>query len=74
MKVKNITLNADEHLIELARKKAHTHHVSLNYMFRQWLTLYVGRKTTEDSFTRMMKNLSYADSGKKFTRDELNER
>ncbi len=41
--MKNITLSADEGLIELARKKAMTHHRSLNDEFRAWLGDFLSR-------------------------------
>jgi hypothetical protein len=35
--MKNITLSADEHLIERARLLARSQHKTLNAMFREWL-------------------------------------
>lgn len=35
--MKNITLSADEHLIEWARQKAASENTTLNAEFRQWL-------------------------------------
>jgi hypothetical protein len=39
--LKNITLSADEKLIQKARKKAKQEHTTLNAQFRQWLENYI---------------------------------
>ena len=74
MSSKNITLVADEKLIELARKKAKNNHLSLNQVFGNWLKRYVGKKVNKQDYRDFMKSLAYANSGKKFSRDDLNER
>ena len=38
--VKNITLSADERLIEAARRRARAEHTTLNEAFRLWLADY----------------------------------
>ena len=38
--VKNITLSADEALIEAARARARAEHTTLNEVFRHWLADY----------------------------------
>ncbi len=42
--MKNITISADEGLIEETRSIAAPHSTTLNADFRQWLVDYVGRK------------------------------
>ena len=71
---KNITLSAEDFLIEKARRKAVIEHTTLNQAFRDWLTEYVEEDSGRENFTNMMERLSYARSGGKFSRDELNER
>ena len=39
--MKNITLSADEHLIEAAYQRAAEEHTTLNEQFRLWLKYYV---------------------------------
>ena len=39
--MKNVTLSADEALIEQARLVARSQHKTLNSAFREWLTQYV---------------------------------
>jgi hypothetical protein len=72
--LKNITLSAEEGLIEKARDKARRERTTLNATFRQWLHQYVSRGAKTSDFDSFMESLSYARPGKKFSRDELNER
>ena len=72
--MRNITVSADERMIERARHKARTERTSLNALFRQWLARYVGIGRPEFDYDDLMKRLSYARSGGVFSRDELNER
>ncbi len=72
--MKNITLSAEEKLIEKARKKAQQENTTLNAKFRHWLERYIASEKNSEEFDQLMQKLSYAEAGKKFTRDELNER
>ena len=72
--LKNITLSADEKLIKKAREKAKLEHTTLNESFRNWLQRYIITDKNEIKYEELMDSLSYANSGKKFSRDELNER
>jgi hypothetical protein len=72
--LKNITLSAEEGLIEKARDKARRERTTLNATFRQWLDQYVGRGAKTADLDSFMESLSYARPGKKFSRNELNER
>ena len=44
LRTRNITLSADENLIEAARRRAAAQHTTLNAQFRLWLADYVGRE------------------------------
>jgi hypothetical protein len=72
--VKNITLSADEHLIEQARKTAQARHTTLNAAFRQWLEEFTAQQSTMQEYDALMDRLSYFKVDRKFTRDEMNER
>ena len=72
--LKNITLSADENLIKKAREKAQQEHTTLNDNFRRWLKRYVISGTSKSNFDDLMNNLNYVNPGRKFSRDELNER
>ncbi len=74
--MKNITLSADENLIEAARQRAVAEHTTLNEQFRLWLEDYVGRKQQAAEAMKVIRELqgSIFTGGRKFTRDEMNER
>lgn len=74
--MKNITLSADEHLIEVARQRALTEKTTLNEQFRCWLENYARRSRSADEAMFVVERIrSYAGTGgRKFTRDEMNER
>lgn len=74
--MKNITLSADEHLIEAARARARAANTTLNEEFRRWLADYTGRKDQAERAMAVIRDIQrYAGSGgRKFTRDEMNER
>lgn len=74
--LKNITLSAEEELIQKARQKAVGEKKTLNALFRNWLKSYVHqtKASAGKDFDELMKRLSYARAGGKFTREEMNER
>ncbi len=77
--MRNITLSADGSLIEAARNKAQQKNTTLNAEFRKWLASYtLSDKETNrriNSYREFMLELSdISTGGKKYTRDEMNER
>lgn len=72
--MKNITLSADEHLIEKARAVARAQHKTLNAAFREWLEQFTSRSGRGAEYDSLMKRLRHVNAGRKFTRDEMNER
>ncbi len=74
--MKNITFSADENLIEAARRQAVAEHTTLNEQFRLWLENYVRREQRAAEAMRTIRELqnSITTGGRKFTRDEINER
>ncbi len=73
--MKNITLSADENLIEAARQRAVSEHTTLNEQFRLWLNNYVQREQQAAEAMRVMRELQgKLRVGRKLTRDEMNER
>ena len=74
--MKNITLSADEHLIEAARARAREEQTTLNEQFRVWLNAYAGRTQKADAALATIKALQskYSTEGRTFSRDEMNER
>jgi hypothetical protein len=73
-RVKNITFSADESLIERARAVARSQRKTLNSAFREWLTQFTVSAGDEKSFDTLMKHMSHIDSGRHFSRDEMNDR
>lgn len=77
--MKNITLSADERIIEAARDKARRNKTTLNAEFRRWLERYASSEHEGEQRARNYRSLMRALSdvstgGKRFTRDEMNER
>jgi hypothetical protein len=72
--VKNITLSADENLIEQARLVARSQHKTLNTAFREWLRTYTRQSGNVQEFDALMRRLRHIRSGGPYTRDEMNER
>ena len=72
--VKNVTLSADEHLIEQARSLAKAQHKTLNTLFREWLQQLTTQHGETQSYEALMQRMGHVRSGRQFTRDEMNER
>ena len=72
--VKNVTLSAEDDLLERARLKAAQQRTTLNSLFRGWLERYAGHDLTAAEYRQLMKRLRHASANRAFTRDELNER
>jgi hypothetical protein len=72
--VRNITFSADEDAIDRAREVARSERKTLNDAFREWLQWYASRAVKRREIEALFERLKYADAGRKFTRDEMNER
>lgn len=73
--MKNITLSADENLIEAARRRAVAQHTTLNAQFRLWLVDYVGQEKRAAQAMRTVREVQgKLRVGRKLTREEMNER
>ena len=72
--MKNITLSADEGLIEQARLVARSRRTTLNEAFREWLEQYAAQQGGGAAMDALMRRLKHVRSGGPFTRDEMNER
>jgi hypothetical protein len=73
--VKNITLSADEALIEGARRRAEAENTSLNNVFREWLARYAERpRLPPEDVRRAAEAAGQFRAGRRFTREERNER
>jgi hypothetical protein len=79
--VQTVTFSADESVIEQARRVARSENRTLDDAFREWLDSYASRITavasrrqTLENVEALFRRLKYVDAGRKFTRDEMNER
>ena len=73
--MKNITLSADEKIIEAARARARLEHTTLNAEFRQWLASYAREKNRLHEYDAVVAKLKgKLRVGRKLNRDEMNAR
>ena len=75
MLLKDITLSADESLIEATRRRAKAEQTTLNAQFRLWLEDYVGRERQAAKALTVMRELQgRLHVGRELTHEEMNER
>ncbi len=73
--MKNITLSADDELIDAARERARLEHTTLNDQFRRWLADYAQSEQRVRRYDAVIEQLrGKVRVGRKLTRDEMNER
>ena len=72
--LRNITLSADERLIQAAREKAQLGQSTLNEEFRRWLQGYVGQPDSAQRVDALLTRLAHVNAGGKFSRDDMNAR
>jgi hypothetical protein len=73
--MKNITLSAEEFLIEAARERARSEQTTLNEQFRRWLADYAQARTRLEQYDATMASLrGRMKLGQKLSREAMNER
>jgi hypothetical protein len=73
--MKNITLSADEKLIEAARERARAEHTTLNEQCRLWLADYARHHERLQRYDQVIGALrGKVRVGRKLTREEMHER
>ncbi len=72
--MQNVTFSAAKKLLERARQVARERTTTLNQLFRDWLAEIVKQPFATSNYDRLMERLRRVRSGRRFTRDELNER
>ena len=72
--MKNVTLSADEDLIEQARLVARTQRRTLNAAFREWLLQFTAQAGSGQEVDALMRRFRHVGTGRRFSRDEMNER
>lgn len=72
--MRKITFSVDETLIERARATAQSQGTTLNTAFRDWLEQFAGASGSVKGFDALMGRLRHVNSGRSFSRDEMNKR
>jgi len=72
--MKNITLSADENLIEQARAQARNRKTTLNQLFREWLKEIAESERHTNEIGSLLQRLEKVDSEGHFSREGMNER
>jgi hypothetical protein len=72
--MKKITFRVDAHLIARARLLAKAQRKTLNELFREWLEQYARESGNVQEFDALMNRLRHVDAGRRFGRNEMNER
>lgn len=72
--MKNITFSADDTLIQQARRRAVAENTTLNELFRRWLEQYAVQPAAADQYASLMDHYGHVEAGRKFSREEMNER
>ncbi len=78
--LKNVTLSAEEAKIQEVRRLAMRDNTTLNQLFREWLDSYITqhhtgtRQLAVSRYDAWMRQLDHVNAGRKFTREEMNER
>lgn len=71
--LKNVTLTAEEALLRKARTRASAEHKTLNALFREWIARYARQGVSSQEYRGMMRRLTHIRTGRRFSRDEMNE-
>ena len=74
--MRNITFSAEASTIDAARAQARDENTTLNDQFRIWLESYAQRRRSASSAMELLTEMHkyVRTGGRKFTRDEMNER
>lgn len=74
--MKNITLSARDEAIERGRQVARSRNTTLNELFRDWLEQLGDGELREQAYRQQMERLRgrVRTGGRKFSREEMNER
>jgi hypothetical protein len=72
--MRQVTFRADESVIQGARAVASAENRTLDEALRDWLDWYASRGVTRAEIEALYERLKHVNAGRKFTRDEMNER
>jgi predicted transcriptional regulator len=71
--METITLTVDKSLLEEAQKVAEEQQVTREAVLNEWLHRSLGAERVR-KYDQLMERLKYVNAGRKFTREEMNER
>jgi len=71
---RNVTIRVDEGLLDRARRRAESQNRSLNAVMERLLLEYIQDSSAAEEYQRLMSCLSHVSSGRRYTREEMNER
>ena len=72
--METFTLTVDKSLLEDARKVAEASQTTLDAALREWLVEYTAGLERVRKYDALMDRLKHVNAGRKFTREEMNER
>ena len=72
----NVTVKAEDTLIERAKERARKENKTLDGLFNEWLQQYTENVDTNSAkeFDDFMDRVKYANPGRTFSREEMNAR
>lgn len=73
-KMKNVTFRIQEDMLRKAREKAGKERKSLNNLINQWLKNYSATQDEAFDVHKYLERVRGVKIGRKFTREEMNER
>lgn len=68
-----VTLSAEKTLLQEAQRRAALEKTTLDVLFQTWLQQYTVRFAPDEQYTHLMARLAHVQSGRKFSRDEMND-
>lgn len=72
--LQNVTFSLDPSLLVQARAKSLLEKKSLNTLVREWVAKYVYGSPKKNDYKKLMGRFKYANPGRSFSREEMNER
>ncbi len=71
---RDLVISVEENLLAEAQSRAASEHQSIDQIMNRLLAEYVEQKSRLEQHRELMQRLDYVSAGRKFTRDEMNER
>ena len=71
---RDVVISVEEELLAEAKSRAASDHQTIDQIMCRLLAEYVERKDRVERHRELMQRLSYVSAGRKFTREEMNER